>query len=316
MCVDKGIDNIEHCVRQADIAKEEKSGKEKQMQELEKTKIEESLLSRDLMVSRNKIINKRMVSLVHYHEEYELYYMLDGGTTYFIDGEIFSINKGNFVFIPSGLSHQTDNQNYRHNERILISFRKEIFPETNQYILEELAKSRVIYVPDTQLPVLEALLFKIEAEFKQEEKGKSVLMDLYIQELLTLLYRYKCERKSIIQESDKIVYTISEYIRSNYSQDINLKSLSEKFAISEGHLSRKFKAVSGLGVNQYITYVRISHAEKLLRDGDLSVTEIAEKCGFCGSTYFASVFRKVKGVAPLAYRKLSKECILCGMSEQ
>lgn len=277
------------------------------MQEIQTTTHKEGTLARDLMVSRNKIINKHLVSTTHYHEEYELYYMLDGGTTYFIDGEIFSINKGDFVFIPRGLSHNTDNQNYRHNERILISFREEIFHEDQRFILEELAKTRVVYVPDTQLPVLESLLFKIEAEYVQSEKGKEVLLDLYIQEVLTLLYRYKCERKSVIQESDKIVYTISEYIGKNYGQDITLKSLSKDFAISEGYLSRKFKAVSGLGVNQYITYVRISHAEKLLRDSDLSVTEIAEKCGFCGSTYFSSVFRKLKGVPPLTYRKQERK---------
>lgn len=277
------------------------------MQEFQTTTHREGALARDRMVSRSKIINKHMVSTIHYHEEYELYYMLDGGTTYFIDGEIFSINKGDFVFIPKGLSHNTDNQNYRYNERILISFREEIFHENQQFILEELAKTRVVYVPDTHLPVLESLLFKIEAEYVQSEKGKEVLLDLYIQEVLTLLYRYKCERKSVIQESDKIVYTISEYIGKNYGQDITLKSLSKDFAISEGYLSRKFKAVSGLGVNQYITYVRISHAEKLLRDSDLSVTEIAEKCGFCGSTYFSSVFRKVKGVPPLTYRKQERK---------
>lgn len=277
------------------------------MQEFQTTTHKEGTLARDRMVSRSKIINKHLVSTIHYHEEYELYYMLDGGTTYFIDGEIFSINKGDFVFIPRGLPHNTDNQNYRHNERILISFREEIFHENQRFILEELAKTRVVYVPDTQLPVLEALLFKIEAEYAQSEKGKEVLLDLYIQEVLTLLYRYKCERKSVIQESDKIVYTISEYIGKNYGQDITLKSLSKDFAISEGYLSRKFKAVSGLGVNQYITYVRISHAEKLLKDSDLSVTEIAEKCGFCGSTYFSSVFRKVKGVPPLTYRKQERK---------
>lgn len=277
------------------------------MQKFQTTTHKEGTLARDRMVSRNKIINKHLVSTIHYHEEYELYYMLDGGTTYFIDGEIFSINKGDFVFIPRGLPHNTDNQNYRHNERILISFREEIFHENQRFILEELAKTRVVYVPDTQLPVLESLLFKIEAEYVQSEKGKEVLLDLYIQEVLTLLYRYKCERKSVIQESDKIVYTISEYIGRNYGQDITLKSLSKDFAISEGYLSRKFKAVSGLGVNQYITYVRISHAEKLLKDSDLSVTEIAEKCGFCGSTYFSSVFRKVKGVPPLTYRKQERK---------
>ena len=260
-------------------------------------------IDKKVYISRKKIVNKRTVCEVHCHDEYELYYMLNGGTTYFIEEEIFSINKGDFVLIPKGVWHSTDNQHYSHNERILVSFGEELFSERTHLVLEALSESRVICVPDTHLPDLETLLFKMEAEYKQEKKGRNILLGMYVQELLILLYRYKCERKSSIQESDKIVYSISEYISKNYGQDLTLKSLSKNFAISEGYLSRKFKAVSGLGVNQYITYVRISHAEKFLKESDMSVTEIAEKCGFCGSTYFSSVFRKVKGVPPLAYRK-------------
>jgi len=270
---------------------------------MEQVDCREGELAKDMMVSRSRKMNKRIVSAVHYHREYELYYMLDGGTIYFIEDEIYRVVKGDFVLIPQGILHQTDNQNCRFNERILISFDEELVDERNHAILEELARSRVIHVPDTRLSVLEELLFKIEAEYKQEEKGKDVLLGLYIQELLTLLYRYKCERKAVIHESDRIVYAIAEYIGENYAQDITLKSLGKVFAMSEGHLSRKFKEVSGLGVKQYLTYVRLNHAEKLLRQSNLSVTEIAGQCGFCSSTYFSSVFRTVKGMTPLAYRK-------------
>ena len=261
-------------------------------------------LDKKVYVSRKKIKNKRTVCEVHCHdEEYELYYMLDGGTTYFIEKEIFCINKGDFVLIPKGVWHSTDNQHYSHNERILVSFGEELFSERTRLILDVLSNSPVICVPDTQLPDLEALLFKLEAEYHQQKKGRKCMLDIYVQELLFLLYRYKCDRKNVVHESDKIVYSISEYISQHYTQEITLKDLSRHFAISEGYLSRKFKAVSGLGINQYITYVRISHAEKLLKESKLSVTEIAEKCGFCGSTYFSSVFRKIKGMPPLTYRK-------------
>ena len=68
-------------------------------------------LDKKVYVSRKKIKNKRTVCEVHCHdEEYELYYMLDGGTTYFIEKEIFCINKGDFVLIPKGVWHSTDNQ--------------------------------------------------------------------------------------------------------------------------------------------------------------------------------------------------------------
>ena len=265
-------------------------------------KIEE--LDKKVYVSRKKIVNKRTVCKLHCHDdEYELYYMLDGGTTYFIEEEIFRINKGDFVLIPKGVWHSTDNQHYSHNERILVSFSEDVFSERIYPVLEALADIPVISVPDARLPELEELLFKMEAEYQQRKKGRKVLLDIYVQELLVLLYRYKCERKSVIQESDKIIYAISDYISKNYAQDITLKGLSKDFSISEGYLSRKFKEVSGLGISQYITYVRISHAEKFLKESNLSVTEIAEKCGFCGSTYFSSVFRKTKGISPLTFRK-------------
>ena len=257
-------------------------------------------------VSRKKIVNKRTVCEVHCHDaEYELYYMLDGGTTYFIEEEIFRINKGDFVLIPKGVWHSTDNQHYSHNERILVAFGEELFSERTYPVLKTLTDTPVISVPDARLPELEELLFKLEAEYQQQKMGRKIMLDIYVQELLVLLYRYKCERKSVVRESDKIIYTISDYICKNYAQDITLKGLSKAFSISEGYLSRKFKEVSGLGINQYITYVRISHAEKFLKESSLSVTEIAEKCGFCGSTYFSSVFHKMKGVSPLTFRKNS-----------
>ena len=258
-------------------------------------------LAKDRMVSRNKVKRKRYVSTIHYHEEYELYYMMDGSTTYFIGNEFYGIEKGNFVFIPRGIPHNTDSQNCHNNERFLLSFSEDIFDKRTRPLLEQLMNHRVLYVPETHLPQLEEIMFKLEAEYAQSDQ--SLLLDIYILELLALLLRYRCDKKAQIQESDKIVYTISDYIRNHFEQDISLEELCRRFAISEGYLSRKFKAVSGIGLNQFITYVRISNAEKLLAETDLSVTEIAKRCGFNGSNYFTSVFKKIKGMTPLMYKK-------------
>ncbi len=260
-------------------------------------------LARDKRVSRNKVMRKRQICAIHYHEEYELYYMLDGKTTYFIGDEIFCIEKGNFVCIPPEILHMTDSRECMRNERILLHFREELFDEKTASLLEALSSLRVIYIPDHYLPILEELLFKIEAEFNQNEKGKEILLDLYILELLTLLCRYRCAQKANIKESDTIIYRISEYIRDNFERDITLQSLSKTFAVSQGYLSRKFKAVTGMGLNQYITYERIANGERLLRETGRSVTEVAELCGYNDSNYFATVFKKMKGVTPLKYRK-------------
>ena len=56
--------------------------------------------------SHHRIKNKRKFTGIHYHDEYELYYLINGETKYFIGDEIFSVKKDNFVFVPKGMFHK------------------------------------------------------------------------------------------------------------------------------------------------------------------------------------------------------------------
>lgn len=259
--------------------------------------------AKDPLVSRNKVANKHQASNPHWHDTYELYYMLSGRTTYFIEDEIYSVEKGNFVFIPKGLIHKTDNENCKSNERLLVSFEESFFEGKGCDLKEYLMPQRIIHIPENHIPELEELMFRIEGEFKKNERGKEFLLELYIQTLLLLICRYQYHQPMKIRESDEIVYTISEYIKQNFESEISLGELSRIFSVSEGYLSRKFRQVTGIGVNQYITFVRISTGERLLKEGNLSVTEVANCCGYNDSNYFAAVFKKIKGITPLRYKK-------------
>lgn len=260
-------------------------------------------LIRDNVISRSKLVNKHIVCCPHYHDTYELYYMLKGRTTYFIENEIYGVEKGNFVFVPKGIIHNTDNENCMNNERLLVNFEEEIFDGRAKELKEQMLSFRVICVPDDYLPMIENLLFKIEMEYHQQEQGKELLLELYIQELLVFLCRYRCERKPAIREVDRIIYKVLEYIKNNFERELTLEILSRTFAVSESYLSRKFRQVTGIGLAQYITLVRISNGEKLLRESLLSITDVAQRCGYNDSNYFAAVFKKVKGMTPLRYRK-------------
>ncbi len=57
----------------------------------------------DSLISRDRTVNRRKSCEVHYHDEHELYYLQEGRTTYFIDNEIFGVEKGDFVFVPRGI---------------------------------------------------------------------------------------------------------------------------------------------------------------------------------------------------------------------
>ncbi|MBR2452495.1 MAG: AraC family ligand binding domain-containing protein, partial [Clostridia bacterium] len=77
---------------------------------------------KDREFSHTIISNKRTVSTAHYHDEYELYYLIRGETNYFIRDEIFKVKAGDFVFVPKGVIHKTDSEECLNNERILLSF--------------------------------------------------------------------------------------------------------------------------------------------------------------------------------------------------
>lgn len=262
----------------------------------------DDLLVRDCKFSRHKVTNQRKVCRIHYHAEYELYYLLDGRTSYFIGDEIYSVKKGDFVFVPKGVLHMTDSETCKYNERLLLSFGEKVFDQRVLPMLEQMGKMRVFCISEKYLPLVDDIWLRIEREYSKRREEQELLVDLYIQELVVLLYRYRNEWEADIRESDKIIYTISEYLSANYEQDITLEKLSRRFGLSQAYLSRKFKAVTGMGISQYLTYVRVTNAENLLRETRLSITEIAERCGFNDSNYFSSVFKKVKDMTPLTYR--------------
>ena len=78
-------------------------------------------------------------------------------------------------------------------------------------------------------------------------------------------------------------------------------------SVSPEHLSRTFKRETGFGFNEYLTLVRLQHAELMLRDRSAkSISDIAYSCGFNDSNYFSDRFKKAYGIPPLRYRKNSE----------
>ena len=258
---------------------------------------------RDPPISYDKVTNRRKISLTHFHHQHELYYLLSGETKYFVGDDIYHLRPGDFIFVPKEVIHKTDSESCMENERILLSFEDELFDDTTRLLLNELSSTCLIHIPQEYLPAAEELMRRIRIEFEEERPYSDTLAKIYILELMALLCRLKCADTAPSTESEKLIAKITEYIRGNYNSELPLKELGRKFGLSESCLSRKFKAVTGLGITEYITNVRIHNAEQLLSSGKYSITEVAERCGFNDSNYFASVFKKIKGTTPLKFSK-------------
>jgi AraC-like DNA-binding protein len=85
--------------------------------------------------------------------------------------------------------------------------------------------------------------------------------------------------------------------------DLSATRLAEEFGFSISYLSRTFKKAAGVGLNDYLHSVRISHAKELLRNTDLPINDIAAQVGFSSASAFIRAYRAAEAITPGAYRE-------------
>lgn len=93
-----------------------------------------------------------------------------------------------------------------------------------------------------------------------------------------------------------------KFIYENYMESINAQIIADSIGIHVGHLHRIFIAETGTHICKFITDARIDKAKDLLMRTDLSLTCVAERCGFSSLQYFYRVFKNETGKTPKLFR--------------
>jgi transcriptional regulator GlxA family with amidase domain len=100
-----------------------------------------------------------------------------------------------------------------------------------------------------------------------------------------------------------ILRRVRDRIDREYAQPLDVEALARGASMSAGHLSRQFRLAFGESPYAYLMTRRIERAMALLRQGELSVTEVcfAVGCGSLGT--FSTRFTELVGVPPSVYRR-------------
>ena len=93
------------------------------------------------------------------------------------------------------------------------------------------------------------------------------------------------------------------YLNQAFNRDLSLLDLASHCCVSPFHLSRLFKAHTGYTPYHYLVSIRLAHAERLLRDTALPVTDIGFASGFNSLEHFITAFRHRYQRSPAQYRK-------------
>ncbi|MFD2333432.1 response regulator [Cohnella sp. GCM10020058] len=109
--------------------------------------------------------------------------------------------------------------------------------------------------------------------------------------------------KKQMERANDLIGTLHGYIHEFIGEELSLTRLSEVVHLSSFYLSRVYKQMTGQGLLEYITEVRIQRAKLLLKTTDLKVHEIAAQIGLESPAYFTRLFKKETSTTPQEYRE-------------
>lgn len=128
--------------------------------------------------------------------------------------------------------------------------------------------------------------------------------------MIDLLVRAVRQRPATVPEtvsspggpSESRIWDVVSYVYHNYTDDLSLAELAERFSISAPYLSARFRQTVGESYLSFLNGLRTDHALGLIRRGTLTLSQIADACGYNSYSSFSRMFRKHHGASPKAVR--------------
>lgn len=245
----------------------------------------------------------------HYHDEIELLPIFAGEFVAEVEGKRYTAKAGEVIFLNSKTPHFTIALGEHSNA--LIQFRE------SDFISSEITKivkysARLKNLSNDGVKIIRSKeFFDYTRNIIEEYKKKDVAYEIYIRagiyNILAYLYRANilsdAEQMYNTKEVQKILPALS-HINKHYNENITLEEMSALLSFDSSYFCRVFKSATGATFTEYLNFVRICRAEKLLSSSQSSILEISEAVGFSSVSYFNRIFKKYRHCSPKHYRSM------------
>ena len=124
-----------------------------------------------------------------------------------------------------------------------------------------------------------------------------------LQYRMLLDYTTRVERLRLGRHPNKLALDVANYVQHHLSQPITAAQIADALYLSRSYLSRKFKAVTGESLTDFVLKEKTEEAKRLLRYSDKTLTAIGSYLGFSSPSHFSRAFKKYAGCSPRDYRE-------------
>lgn len=154
-----------------------------------------------------------------------------------------------------------------------------------------------------------ALLDDITAELQKSDLSSELTVNYLVTKLLTdaLNEIYRGEGQPVGKLYPAWVQEVATLLSEKCAEEIRISDLAARFYMEQNNFIRGFKKYTGKTPKEYQMVCRMARASAWLSGSDLSLSEIAARCGFASHSFFSKTFKRLYGVTPTEYRQgLSK----------
>lgn len=257
----------------------------------------------------------------HWHEYMEMIYVVQGRAQVGINGEQLELKQHDILFVHSRAIHYTDDLTPGQTLCFVVCFYPEMIQSTYcsamevQYVNQFLGcfhngKEYKISRGDGQEHELESILQRMYEVYRAAQAGYELDVKGYFYQMISAMLRngyLNMTPEPLEQEYAEAFQDILEYIDHHYMEELDLTLLANKMDFSYHYFSKLFKRMVGKSYKQYLDYVRVTAAERLILDEDRNISEAANSVGIRDITCFYRIYKRVRGYSPSDFRKSVKK---------
>lgn len=252
-------------------------------------------------------LNKQKLSTkAHVHSFYEAHYVFSGSIKYndLENRKTYTIKNGNGILFSPNSPHNIASFS---NDLIKISITFSISNDNANECFQEIASKSVhlLKISETVSCDFDDILFESD---KKNIFSPYLIRDRIFSIICSILRQANVheELKIETKKEDIRISSAIQYINDNKCSALTCEDVAQYCKFNTKYLSRLFKQNTGITLLDYIHKTKNEEAKRLLMKSNFSLEEISSLTGFSNVYYFNTFFKKINGVPPGEYRKLSQ----------
>lgn len=258
----------------------------------------------------------------HYHNYYQVCYVVSGELTHRQNREAVSLKAGDAFIVPPDFIHSLHIEN-SHTEMYSLAFDEGLFspgfPQSNAYQFLKSLQSQIadanesvrlrVTLDQQQRKLMENLLDGLLHQQQENiPTGFSAAPSLTASILYLLSQGYyrqvqnAPELDALIPYNDTLLQCV-QYIDSHFRESVSLDMITKRFGLSRSSFCSVFPQFTGMPLRRYVANKRIKEAQALMRaHPERSISQIASQVGYNDDSTFYRNFLRITGVPPLKYK--------------